>query len=111
MNVITAFKISTGTTITMNIPSADLAVSRAASFRNHPNYRDVVLTTDTPAAPVAAPAAPAAPQTGRVGKGNMVHEIVNGSSSKCGSSYRKGFGANRPVYVTGEAVTCRHCSR
>lgn len=112
MNIITAYKISTGTEITVKIPSLDLAKTHAASYRANANYRNVVLhenTSTVPAVP-AAPAVKAEPQeqTGRVGNGHHVHRLV-GSHSACGASFRRGLGAHRPVFVTGEQVTCGNC--
>jgi hypothetical protein len=47
-------------------------------------------------------------QTGRVGNGRKVHAI-SANHAECGTSFRKGFGANRPVKVTGEDITCLSC--
>jgi hypothetical protein len=48
--------------------------------------------------------------TGRVGKGKKVHAISE-NHADCGASFRKGFGKNRPVSVTGEQIDCLHCIR
>lgn len=105
MNIITAVRVSTGETITRRIPSDAVASSHYAAFQASSAYADVKLNPT--AAPAAAPA-PAAEQTGRVGHGVHVHRIV-ANSSVCGASFRRGLGKQRPVRVTGEAVTCGNC--
>lgn len=107
MNIITATRVSDNEQIIKRIPSDDLAKSHFAAFQASPKYTNVQLNAAAPAAPVAAPA-PAKEQTGRVGKGVHVHRLVLGSSV-CGASFRRGLGAQRPTYVTGETVTCGNC--
>ncbi len=59
-------------------------------------------------APAGDEITPAAEQTGRVGKGREIHRIVGGGA-QCGSSYRRGLGANSAIKVTGEEITCAKC--
>jgi hypothetical protein len=88
--------------------------STIASFRRA-GYTITESATTAPAQPVA-PAATIATiatdeQTGRVGRGREVHRIAAGHTV-CGASYRRNSlgSTTRQVSITGEPVTCRHCS-
>jgi len=83
------------------------AVLRSWEAKGYTNITDS-RTAPAKVTPIATPVAKATEQTGRVGKGHQVHRIAAGSSV-CGASFRRGFGTNRPVFVTGEAVTCKSC--
>lgn len=69
-----------------------------------------IVLDEAPAAPAQA-ATTTTGQTGRVGRGREVHRIAAGHTI-CGASYRRNsLGSTiRQVSITGEQVTCRHCS-
>ncbi len=103
MNIITWTK--GGTAGSKNVPSDELARTLFASFQKFPGYTDVKLNAHLELAPAAAPAAEVVTTTGRVGQGQHIHKLIAGHSA-CGASFRRGFGASRPTFATGQAVTC-----